>query len=284
MNWQRQAEKCLSEGNYTSAAYLYQEAIIAEPHLTSHYWYLGLILLLQGQEAEAQMTWMLPMAEVEEEEIDKLTNELLQVLETEAIQREKLEEFSLAWVIRQHIREINPSNINNLIKIITLSIKLNNFQGDDLMELELIEYLNTSENHQVSYEELKNVIQEILKVAPLHSACFKLLEATLPYFSNSNDCYEIFLPAAMRIGHTMKCPALAAEILELILRLDTDNVEVLKHLAIFYQNSQNYSQGIKVAKQCYSLSDELPDKIFAIHLLLRGLMNAGGYWEEVCSA
>ncbi|BAZ16561.1 TPR repeat-containing protein [Calothrix sp. NIES-4071] len=284
VNWQRQAEQYLSEGNYTSAAYVYEEAIIAEPHITSHYWHLGLILLLQGQEAEAQMTWMLPMAEVDEEEIGKLTNELLQVLETEAIQREKFEEFSVAWVIRQHIREINPSNINNLIKIITLSIKLNNFEVDDLMGLGLIQYLKTNENDKVLYEEFKSLIQEVLKVEPLHSASFRLLEASLPYFSSSNDCYEIFLPVAMRIGHTMKCPALAAEILKLILRLDGNNVEVIRNLATFYQNSQNYNQGIKVAKQCYSLSHDLPDKIFAIHLLLRGLMNAGGYWEEVCSA
>lgn len=283
VNWQWQAEQYLSEGNYASAAYLYEKAIIVEPDVISYYWYLGLILLLQGQEAEAQMTWMLPMTEVNEEEIPKLTNELLQVLETEIIQREKQEEFSLVWVIRQHIREINPTDINNLTKLISLSIKLNTFQSDDLIESGLIKYLNDNKNHQNAYNELKNVINQVIKLAPLHSATLNLLEASLPYFSNPNECLEIYLPAAMRIGHTMKCPALAAEILELILRLNDDNVEVLKNLAIFYQDSRNYSQGIKVAKQCYSLSYDLPDKIFAIHLLLRGLMNAGGYWEEVYS-
>ncbi|TWH40109.1 O-linked N-acetylglucosamine transferase, SPINDLY family protein [Dulcicalothrix desertica] len=286
INWKTQAEQYLSEGNYTSAAYLYEQAIIAEPYVTPYYWYLGLILLLQGQETEAQMTWMLPMAEVDEEEIGKLTNELLQVLEAEAIQREKLEEFSLAWVIRQHIREINPTDINNLIKIITLSIKINNFQGDNLIELCLIEYLNTSRNYNSLYDDLKNLIQEVVKEAPLHFATFNLLEASLPYFSSSSvsDCLDIFLPAAMRIGHTLKCPELATKILELILRLDSDNIESLRALAIFYQDSQKYDIGIKISKKCYSISHELPDKIFAIHLLLRGLMSAGGYWEEVCNA
>ncbi len=38
---------------------LYEQAIAEEPDIKSHYWYLGLILLLQGKEVEAQTTWAL---------------------------------------------------------------------------------------------------------------------------------------------------------------------------------------------------------------------------------
>jgi hypothetical protein len=44
-----------------------------------------------------------------------------------------------------------------------------------------------------------------------------------------------------------------------------------------------FPQGIKTAKFSYSQAQDLPDKIAGIHLVLRGLMNAGGYWEEACS-
>ena len=87
----------------------------------------------------------------------------------------------------------------------------------------------------------------------------------------------------MKIGHTFKQQKLASQILEIYLQFDTNNLEALRHLAIFYQDNANYSQGIETAKLCYSLSETLPDKIFAIHLVLRGLMGAGGYWQEVCS-
>jgi len=62
-DWQEQARECLLKENYTSAALLYEQAIEAEPNVKSYYWQLGLMLLLQGEEAEAQTTWWLGMAE-----------------------------------------------------------------------------------------------------------------------------------------------------------------------------------------------------------------------------
>lgn len=47
--YHQRAEKYLLTGNYIQAASLYEEAITIEPDIKSYYWYLGLILLLQGQ-------------------------------------------------------------------------------------------------------------------------------------------------------------------------------------------------------------------------------------------
>jgi len=82
------------------------------------------MLLLQRQETEAQMTWMLGLAEGEPEQIELWTTELIQVLQIEAEQQETLEDYQLAWVIRQHIQEIAPLNVNNLLHSIRLSIQL----------------------------------------------------------------------------------------------------------------------------------------------------------------
>ncbi|AVH64261.1 O-linked N-acetylglucosamine transferase, SPINDLY family protein [Nostoc sp. 'Peltigera membranacea cyanobiont' N6] len=283
-NWQVQAEQYFIEENYLQAAKLYEQAIAIEPNTTSYYWRLGLLLLLQGQEAEAQMTWMLPMTEADEEQLIIWTNELFQVLKIEAERRETLAEYSLAWLIREHIREINPSYINNLLKILILSIKLENFEKiDDLNEWGLIEILNAKEDIEINTELLIQVLKEFLNTVPLHPINLNLTEASLPYFSDPHQCFSILLPAALRIGHTLRQPLLAASLLELHLRLEPDNVEILRHLATFYQDSCNYSQGIETARLCYSLSEVLADKIFALHLLLRGLMSAGGYWHEICT-
>ncbi|MEO1378387.1 MAG: O-linked N-acetylglucosamine transferase, SPINDLY family protein, partial [Cyanobacteria bacterium J06635_10] len=136
VDWHYQAHQYIIQEKYQMAVNLYSEAIAAEPNIKSHYWHLGLILLLQGQEAEAQMTWMLPLTEVEPEEIEFYTNQLIQVLQTEAERRETKEDYSLAWVIRQHIREINPANINNLLKLIQLYIKQENLEDTTLDDLE----------------------------------------------------------------------------------------------------------------------------------------------------
>ncbi|MDF5716039.1 MAG: O-linked N-acetylglucosamine transferase, SPINDLY family protein [Rhizonema sp. NSF051] len=282
IDWQQQAHQYLVKAEYSKAANLYEEAILTEPHVLSYYWNLGLLLLLQGQETEAQMTWMLPMADVEEEHIEILTNDLLEVLQTEAERRETLEEYSLVWVIRQHIREINPCDINNLLKIVLLSIYLKKFEGIELRESGVIELLQVGKHLDLDTDLLPQVLWEVLNTAPCDPASLELVEACLPYFSNPKDCFSVFLRAAMKIRHTFKQPVIASRLLEFYLRLDAENLEALRYLAIFYQDYGNYSQGIETAKLCYSLSQVLADKIFAIHLVLRGLMGAGGYWEEVC--
>jgi predicted O-linked N-acetylglucosamine transferase (SPINDLY family) len=283
-NWQNQAEEYFLEENYLQAAELYEQAIAIEPNTISYYWSLGLLLLLQGQEAEAQMTWMLPMTEADEEQLPIWINELVQILQIEAERRERLDEYPIAWLIRQHIREINPSYINNLLQIIILSLKLQKFEEiDNLHECGLIESLTAKENIEINTELLIEVLKELLNIVPLHPINLNLIEASLPYFSDTHQCFSILLPAALRIGHTLRQPLLAASLLELHLKLEPDNVEVLRHLAVFYQDGRNYSQGIETARLCYSLSEGLADKIFALHLLLRGLMSAGGYWQEICA-
>jgi predicted O-linked N-acetylglucosamine transferase (SPINDLY family) len=281
-NIQQQAYQYLITSEYNQATNLYEQAISANPDIKSNYWYMGLSLLLQGQEAEAQMTWMLPMTEVEENVLI-YTQELIAILESEAERQEHLEEFDLAWVIRQHIREIQPENIYNLLKIISASIKLNAFEGQQLYDLQIIDLLKSQEFVNLNLELLFTVLKQVLDTLPLHSSYLELVEASLTYFINSQEAFYILLPAAIKIGHTFKCPGLAADIIELYLRLEPNNVEALRHLAIFYQDDQNYLKGIENAKLCYSLSQELADKIFALHLVLRGLMSAGGYWHEIYS-
>jgi predicted O-linked N-acetylglucosamine transferase (SPINDLY family) len=282
--WQNQAEQYFIQEKYSQAAELYEQAIAIEANAISYYWHLGLLLLLQGQEAEAQMTWMLPMTEADEEQLPIWTNELFQILQIEAERRETLAEYSLAWLIRQHMREINPSYINNLLKIIILSLKLEKFeQIENLNEWGLIKSLKAKENIEINSELLIQLLKELLNTVPLHPINLNLIEACLPYFSDPHQCFSILLPAAMEIGHTCRQPLLASYLLELHLQLEPNNVEVLRHLAAFYQDTRNYSQGIETARLCYSLSESLADKIFALHLLLRGLMSAGGYWQEICT-
>ena len=282
-NWQNKAEQYFIQEKYSQAAELYEQAIAIEPNTISYYWHLGLLLLLQGQEVEAQMTWMLPITEADEEQLPIWINELFQFLQIEAERREILAEYSLAWLIRQHIREINPGDINNLLQILILSLKLEKFEEvDNLNDWGLIESLSEKENIEINTKLLIQCLKEFLNTVPLHPINLNLIEASLPYFSNTHQCFSLLLPAAIQIGHTLRQPVLAASLLELHLRLEPNNVEILRHLATFYQDARNYSQGIETARLCYSLSESLADKIFALHLLLRGLMTAGGYWQEIC--
>ena len=92
----------------------YEQNIIESPEEVTNYWYLGLVLLLEGREEEAQITWMTPFLEFGEEKSEQWLQELTAILLNTAQQQEENSNFKLAWVIRQHVKEFIPDDINNL--------------------------------------------------------------------------------------------------------------------------------------------------------------------------
>jgi predicted O-linked N-acetylglucosamine transferase (SPINDLY family) len=277
---EQQAQQYFTKGNYTQAASCYEQAIETEPEVKSHYWKLGLMLLLQGQEAEAQMTWVLGMEEGEAQQVEQWTVELIKVLQTEAERRERLADYSLAWAIRQHIREISPKDVNNLLYLIELYIKLETFTGDELTSLEVIELIRSEAI--IDVELLLQVLESIINDYPLHPSVLEFAESCLAHIIEPQPFINILLPAAVKIAHSMRQPQVAILMTELCLRLEPEKIEFLRHLAAFYLKDNNYSKGIEVAKLCYSLSKTTTDQLFAKHLIQRGLMEAPAYWNEAC--
>jgi glycosyltransferase involved in cell wall biosynthesis len=104
---QQQAYQYLIQGEYGQAVTLYEQVIEAYPTVRSSYWYLGLTFLLQGQEMEAQTTWMLAMVNGEPEQVNFWTAELLQVLREEAERREALVDYQTVELIQQYIVELS---------------------------------------------------------------------------------------------------------------------------------------------------------------------------------
>jgi predicted O-linked N-acetylglucosamine transferase (SPINDLY family) len=282
VGWQQQAHHHLINGDYNQAASFYEQAIAAEPSVKSHYWNLGLMLLLQEQELEAQTTWLLSMAEGEPEQVELWTAELMQVLEKEALRQEDLGNYTVVWVLRNHMREINPTDVNNLLHLIELAFKQEIFTDEQLVSLGVIELLKSRQFITLDSDLLLRVLQNVLDKAFLYPSALELAEACLANVQDLGDFLIVLLPASIKIAYSVGYPGLAARFLELYLRLDPENVEVLLHLACFYQNAKDYSKGIDTAKLCHSLSQTLPDKIYGCYLVLRGLMSAGGYWQESC--
>ncbi|HIK27432.1 MAG: O-linked N-acetylglucosamine transferase, SPINDLY family protein [Oscillatoriaceae bacterium SKW80] len=280
IEWQQQARKYLEEESYSLAANLYEQAINAEPDVKSHYWHLGLMLLLQGKEEEAHTTWLLGMVEGEPEEVDQWTEELIQVLQAEAERQEALKNYRNSWLIRQHLREIAPGNINNLLYLIQLSIELGTLSGDELNEWGIIEILRSQPPANLDFDLLMQVLRRVLDSAPLHPFSLELVKVSLAYIREPIEFLKVVLPAAVTIAYVHRRPELAARLAEIYLEIDANNLEVLRQLSIFYQNACDFDKGIETAKLCYSLLEKIPDKVYANYLLLRGLMGAGGYWQE----
>ena len=278
---QQKAYQHLVNDDLLQAANLYEQAIAAFPSVTVNYWYLGLALILQGKETEAQTTWLLVMSESTEAEIEEWIAELSQVLETEAQRQAEISKYEIARLIRLHLREINPANINNILHLIELAIKLKIYTEKELINLRVLEVLSLPEMQgKVDDELLIRVLQQLLDYTPLYSGLWEFTEACIPYIQQPHDFTKIIIPACINLAFSLNQYALAAALCELAFKIDK-NPEILRHLSVFYQNDSQYMKAIEKAKLCYSLSSNLPDKIYANYLLIRALLGTGGYWKEV---
>jgi glycosyltransferase involved in cell wall biosynthesis len=108
-DWQLLAYQCLIQNEYCRATVFYEKAIETCPLMMSGYWYLGLTLLLQGQEEEAQTTWMLAMVNSESEQVNLWTAELLKILEIEAERFDKVLDYQTSALIRGYVQEIKAN-------------------------------------------------------------------------------------------------------------------------------------------------------------------------------
>ncbi len=279
-NWQQQAEQYCLQQNYAQAAVLYEQAIEIEPEVKSHYLNLGLLLLLQGQETEAQTVWLFGMADGEPEQIEQWSLELYQLLQAEAEHQESLEQRTMAWTIRQHMREVAPFDLNNLLKTVQLSLQLKTFSAEDLVEQGIIELFQSASPEEIDSTLLLQTLEALLTHAYFEPHVLELIEISASLVQPPLAFINLLIKSAMYVGHMAIRPDIAAQILEIARNLSPKHPEVLKQLAIFYQNSRQFEQGIETARQAYSQSQNLPEKIYTNYLLLRGLRNAGGYWEE----
>ncbi|MEC4817966.1 MAG: O-linked N-acetylglucosamine transferase, SPINDLY family protein [Scytonema sp. PMC 1069.18] len=282
-HWHQEAEKYLVQSDYHKVTNLYEQAIEAEPDIKSHYWHLGLALLLQGQEAEAQTTWLIAMVDGEPAQVEQWTRELMQVLEKEAERRSVMADTSTAWLLRQHMREIQPTDINNLLYFTQLAIKLETLTNDELEALNLVSLLSADVPGNFDADLLLQVFRDVLNYVPLFPVSLAFAEACIPHLPPL-EMLRILLRASVTVAYSMQQPVQGSRLAELCFAIAPRNAEVLRHLAACYQNSGEHSKGIEVAKQYYSLTRSVHDQVLANHMVLRGLMHAGGYWEEAIAA
>ncbi|MFM6402214.1 MAG: O-linked N-acetylglucosamine transferase, SPINDLY family protein, partial [Planktothrix sp.] len=282
LNQDEQAIQYLKNGDYSAAINYYEEQISIEPDIKPYYWYLGLFLLLQGEEVEAQTTWLLAMTDAEPEEVEQWTQDLKQILKLGAEQLQA--QYSSAWLIRQHIREISPNDINNLLNLINLSIRLKTYTGEDLITLGIIKQLREGRIQEVDIEYLLKILDQVLTVDPLHPQTYELAQACIPYVNNKRKYIDIILKAAFQISVLMSQPEIAGNLAELGLYLDEKNPDLIRQVATFYQDGGNHDKGIKLAQKYYLICENNTDKIFANYLILRGFIHSGlGHSDEFIS-
>jgi predicted O-linked N-acetylglucosamine transferase (SPINDLY family) len=255
-------QQYVQKGDWDSALQLYEQAIAAEPNVKSHYWQLGLLLLLQGQEEEAQIVWFDALSTTESDaEMQTCTAELVEILDTEARSRENSADYQTAWLLRQYIGENQPEDIDNLLRSLILSIQLNLFIPDEDVSLpQAISLLPHLSPTQVDDSLLLQVLQKILEFDKSSPISLQLVDACLAHYQDALTADPTIAEWHYRLGTIYAESQQTAEAIacyERALQLKPDYAEPYFSLGNIDLNQGNYEQAIANYKRAIRLNPSL---------------------------
>ncbi|MDB9306652.1 hypothetical protein PN488_20175 [Nodularia spumigena CS-591/12] len=261
----------------------YEQNITENPQEVTNYWYLGLALLLQGREEEAQITWMAPFLELEEPESEQWLRQLTEILLTAAQEQEANFNYQLGWVIRQHLREFNPENINNILKIIELDIDL---KVEDIEKniYQLIEIISQFTETPVFEDNLLIiVIEKLVHLNPISPPAIveQLIKAFIPHLSTSPTIIGLIAVKAETYYRFCRYH-IAVYFAKIAIDLEPDNLEHIRRIIPCLQvlGRDYVKESIKWSERYLALSQESIDKVIGYQYLLEGLLSACQNWEQ----
>jgi predicted O-linked N-acetylglucosamine transferase (SPINDLY family) len=277
MPWLPQAKAALVEKDYAQVISIYEQTITAEDDDPCLYWYMGLAYLLQGDEELAQTTWWYRISQSNQEQM--LLTELAQVLDAEAKQQSIAESFQIAWLVRQHLRELCPQDINNLLHLIDLDCQLGTFGTESLTELQLDLVLK-----QVSLNSMDANL--FLRVA--EGTFAQLSPATLVFFNNFRDYIDSEKKASVLVnlayGYKREDnKKILTELLEFFQSVVPNHLRILELLTYSYIGLKDYKKAIFTSENLLGKASTLPWKLRASYALITSLLSAGD-WQKVKEA
>jgi predicted O-linked N-acetylglucosamine transferase (SPINDLY family) len=277
----QQATEATDQKHYIQAVSCYEQLTQLEPDEVGHYWHLGLSHLLAGNEAEAQVTWMMAISAAELDQVELWSKDLVELLETAARQQESEENFQIAWVIRQHICEVKPDYLANLLHLLQLEVRLEKFQPEFLEEQRVIELL-TSKSQQVGENLVLQTFEDVLGCEFGNTLVMKFAEACLEQVVDSAVIIDRLVPKAITlwreqiVGYNM----LATYYLEVCLRYDPNHAQVLSYLSGCYFSGNRFLESIEIARQYVKLCKTLPERLEGNGVLIGRLLRTGTFWDE----
>ena len=286
MTWQQQAKSHWNREDYQSAANLYELAIESEPEVRSHYWHLGLMLLLLGEEEQAQATWLSVMLEAEPETTDEWTAELLQVLQQEAERQEMLqneENDRLAWVIRQHIREIAPADLDNTLQLIQQFVRLKIIEDLEDIVLEAIALLDDAATP--NRELCRQTVQTLLDVAPILSVTAQFTQVCVDRFAGDRVLEKSIINKTASFARKSQFPKFQLILyLDICHQLQPKNIPILVNLINLERERHHYDRCLELTEKLLSHADTLLDRIAGYYLKIQCLLDSGGDFSRASSS
>lgn len=266
----------------TSQIKLYKTLVDQEPEITSHYWELGLIYLLFGQEKTANETWFLGLMKNWTSGGTNTLDNLVSFLEKSARHQEKSGDPKKALQIRQKLIELSPEDLENILHVLELQLCLGQFTPEYLEECQIIEILDRFEEEFLDTDLLIRVILAVLDFPTVISV--DLLEASLPLLLNKTNWLEAVMGLANKMAYDHQRPSYAADIAQICLKFSPNNIYILNGLLKYYQSNNSEALLVSTAWNLYNALISQPQQItYECYFLSRILLALlkGNSWLEI---
>jgi predicted O-linked N-acetylglucosamine transferase (SPINDLY family) len=252
----------------------------------NYYWLAGVNLVIAGEMTEAQSTWLAPFlqANCSVTEVD-ITNSLAEFLDQSAEKQHSLDDVENAIHLRQFLRELLPNNINNLLKLIYLSVQNQSFLISSLDDWSVITFLQDAELDITNQEALDRGIKAILESfePPDIELVVELIAICLQKSPHHITTLSLVSHQAFMLSHRQKRPECGTRILEVCLDNSPENVRlsIQCSLSDSIAKTGQISKAIQIAQDCYQYSQNLSteEQVRASHNLLSMLMAAGDWMK-----
>jgi predicted O-linked N-acetylglucosamine transferase (SPINDLY family) len=257
----------------------YYETVISQgDERDRNYFYLGLAYLLQEREIDAQATWFIPFNRDSATEVDVLVHELVTILDQISSHKLSNNELDDAWLIGQHLREVDAMHVNNLFRSILIEIKLHQFTPELLVEWQADEMLSTGTDLSVDRELLAQIFTLLLNF-PDDSVLQFIHQCLLISPRSRTYLIEVIGRSVKSLAHQLGANSFLTEVLEICRNLEPENTIILQVICYLYSCLGNHQQAIDIVHALYALCDTLPRQIVANHAVLKTLLSAGD-WEN----
>ncbi|MCY7333706.1 MAG: O-linked N-acetylglucosamine transferase, SPINDLY family protein [Pseudanabaena sp. CAN_BIN31] len=268
-------EELLLHNDHALVSSFYEKAIELDPNLEINYFYLSLALLLQKKEEESKNVWDLVLER--SSFTDLYIKELAEILEQEASRQAGFKEYQTAWNMRQYIRQILPNKFDNLAKICILSLYVENFNLELLIELGFVKITEPNDDDLLSFLVIY-VGSYIAREALLLERCLELISFCLPYFQNKDTLIQSLICVASKYPSDI-----SLKIIDAFLNLYPNNrCDTLPFLVALHLRNREYDKAVQIASEIVlEFSQNIFQKTASTYGLLYVLMERGGDWQEL---
>jgi predicted O-linked N-acetylglucosamine transferase (SPINDLY family) len=250
-------------------------------------WQAGIEQILAGQGDEAQVTWLLPFMSddllIDEE---ALSQSLISYLSGAVDLQLSQQELCNAYEINKCLCLLAPENVNAVLRLLDISIQLEEFELTTISDPSLIDVLSNAETVDIDIELLYLLVQKIANILTeqFADAYIDLLKLLIVKVPDIDQFVNILSLQAFHLGQRLSCDWLHTKILEVCLEYSTNKTRftILCNLAASTSREGDYEKAILIGEECEQIGAEISpiEHVCGSHRLLSALMEAGE-WERV---